>query len=202
MTKRKRLAEKRDQIITIKIRNPDIFLLKKPQVTSVHERENKRVKAVRTRITNPLCLNRSWQEFDWFSQVGRTLIVLVLISPEHTINPRIPCVHCETYMLRHASTYNTFEGHVYICVVTFQIHFASKKWSHITHFQTKQLFVGQCSESAWLTAKSAWGNHSPSSKIPDFVDSYWNAWMFLPAKKSQNNGKCDRTLRLSLPDLQ
>ncbi len=38
--------------------------------------------------------------------------------------------------------------------------------------------------------KSAWGNLSPSSEIPNCIDSYWNYW-FLAMEILLNNSKCD-----------
>lgn len=42
--------------------------------------------------------------------------------------------------------------------------------------------------------KSVWGNLSPSLKIPDCVDSYWNDWVG-PQKNSKIRSKCACILR-------
>ncbi len=40
--------------------------------------------------------------------------------------------------------------------------------------------------------KSAWGNLSPSSEIPNCIDSYWK-YRFLAMEILPNNSKCDQT---------
>ncbi len=72
-----------------------------------------------------------------------------------------------------------------------------KHSSQRRHFETKQIYVVQCSKVTWpikLVAKSAW---EIFHKVPDSVDFYWNYWISSTKKNVQSSIKSERTIRAS-----